>query len=428
MLDIKLIRNDPDMVRDALRRRGAARRGRPRQAARPRPLAPRESWWRSRRSASLRNTVSEEIAQAKRDKEDAARQDRGHAHGRRRDQGARGPAQGDRGRARGGAAAGAQPARALGAGRRRRRLRGHAHLGRRPGSSPSRPRTTWTWPRRTTSSTWSAAPAPRAAASPTSRATWCSCSSPWCSSPCRSWPARASARSIVPVLVRDEAMYGTGFFPTDMQQVYRVEADGLNLVGTSEVPLAALHMDEILDEAELPVRYVGYSSCFRREAGRGRQGHPGHLPRAPVRQGGDVQLLRARTSRAEEHDFMRSIEEEVLQELGLPYRAVNIAAGDLGAPAAKKYDLEAWLPTPGALPRGHLLLQLHRLPGAAPEGAGQGREGRPLSAAHAQRHGGRSGPDHDRHHGELPDRGRARSRCRRCCGPSCPRAWRSSGG
>ena len=72
---------------------------------------------------------------------------------------------------------------------------------------------------------------------------------------------------VVPVLVRDEAMYGTGFFPTDMQQVYRVEADGLNLVGTSEVPLAALHMDEILDEADLPVRYVGYSSCFRREAG-----------------------------------------------------------------------------------------------------------------------------------------------------------------
>jgi len=72
---------------------------------------------------------------------------------------------------------------------------------------------------------------------------------------------------VVPVLVRDEAMYGTGFFPTDMQQVYRVEADGLNLVGTSEVPLAALHMDEILEESELPLRYVGYSSCFRREAG-----------------------------------------------------------------------------------------------------------------------------------------------------------------
>jgi seryl-tRNA synthetase len=149
---------------------------------------------------------------------------------------------------------------------------------------------------------------------------------------------------IVPVLVRDEAMYGTGFFPTDMQQVYRVEADGLNLVGTSEVPLAALHMDEILDEANLPVRYVGYSSCFRREAGAAGKDTRGIFR---VHQFDKVEMFSfcAPDKSAEEHDFMRSVEEEVLQELGLPYRAVNIAAGDLGAPAAKKYDLEAWLPT-----------------------------------------------------------------------------------
>jgi seryl-tRNA synthetase len=149
---------------------------------------------------------------------------------------------------------------------------------------------------------------------------------------------------VVPVLVRDEAMYGTGFFPTDMQQVYRVEADGLNLVGTSEVPLAALHMDEILDEADLPVRYVGFSTCFRREAGAAGRDTRGIFR---VHQFDKVEMFSfcAPDKSAEEHDFMRSIEEEILQELGLPYRAVNIAAGDLGAPAAKKYDLEVWLPT-----------------------------------------------------------------------------------
>jgi seryl-tRNA synthetase len=149
---------------------------------------------------------------------------------------------------------------------------------------------------------------------------------------------------VVPVLVRDEAMYGTGFFPTDMQQVYRLEADGLNLVGTSEVSLAALHMDEIVDESDLPLRYVGYSSCFRREAGAAGKDTRGIFR---VHQFDKVEMFSfcAPNKSAEEHDFMRSIEEEILQDLGLPYRAVNIAAGDLGASAAKKYDLEAWLPT-----------------------------------------------------------------------------------
>lgn len=149
---------------------------------------------------------------------------------------------------------------------------------------------------------------------------------------------------VVPVLVRDEAMYGTGFFPTDLQQIYRIESDSLNLVGTSEVPLAALHMDEILDETDLPVRYVGYSTCFRREAGAAGKDTRGIFR---VHQFDKVEMFSfcAPEKSAEEHDFMRSIEEEILQDLGLPYRAVNIAAGDLGAPAAKKYDLEAWIPT-----------------------------------------------------------------------------------
>lgn len=149
---------------------------------------------------------------------------------------------------------------------------------------------------------------------------------------------------VPPVLVRDEAMYGTGFFPTDLQQVYRLEDDNLNLVGTSEVPLAALHMDEILNESDLPVRYVGYSSCFRREAGAAGKDTRGIFR---VHQFDKVEMFSfcAPDKSAEEHDFMRSIEEEMLQDLGLPYRAVNIAAGDLGSPAAKKYDLEAWIPT-----------------------------------------------------------------------------------
>lgn len=149
---------------------------------------------------------------------------------------------------------------------------------------------------------------------------------------------------VVPVLVRNEAMYGTGFFPTDFQQVYRIEADDLNLVGTSEVPLAALHMDEILDPGQLPVRYVGYSTCFRREAGAAGKDTRGMFR---VHQFDKVEMFSfcAPETSAAEHEFMRSIQEEILQELGLPYRAVNIAAGDLGAPAAKKYDLEAWLPS-----------------------------------------------------------------------------------
>jgi seryl-tRNA synthetase len=149
---------------------------------------------------------------------------------------------------------------------------------------------------------------------------------------------------VPPVLVRDEAMYGTGFFPTDMQQVYHIESDALNLVGTSEVSLAALHMDEILDEELLPVRYVGYSSCFRREAGAAGKDTRGIFR---VHQFDKIEMFsfcHPERSR-EEHDFMRGIEEEVLRDLGLPYQAVNIAAGDLGASAAKKYDLEAWIPT-----------------------------------------------------------------------------------
>ncbi|MDX6370521.1 MAG: seryl-tRNA synthetase [Gaiellaceae bacterium] len=147
-----------------------------------------------------------------------------------------------------------------------------------------------------------------------------------------------------PVLVREEAMYGTGFFPTDEVNIYAVERDELFLVGTSEVPLAAMHGAEILDTDELPLRYAGYSTCFRREAGAA-----GKDPRGMFRvhQFDKVEMFvftRPDWSR-DEHERLLQIEEELVQELELPYRVVNVAAGDLGASAAKKYDIEAWFPS-----------------------------------------------------------------------------------
>src|SRR6266480_1629550 len=146
-----------------------------------------------------------------------------------------------------------------------------------------------------------------------------------------------------PVLVREEAMYGTGFFPTEEVNIYAVERDELFLVGTSEVPLAAMHGDEILDTDALPLRYAGYSTCFRREAGAAGKDTRGMFR---VHQFDKVEMFvftRPEWSR-EEHERLLEIEEELVQELELPYRVVNIAAGELGASAAKKYDIEAWFP------------------------------------------------------------------------------------
>jgi seryl-tRNA synthetase len=146
-----------------------------------------------------------------------------------------------------------------------------------------------------------------------------------------------------PVLVREEAMYGTGFFPTDEVNIYGVERDELYLVGTSEVPLAAMRSGEILDAEELPLRYVGYSTCFRREAGAAGKDTRGIFR---VHQFDKVEMFvftRPEWSR-EEHERLLELEEELVQELELPYRVVNIAAGELGASAAKKYDIEAWFP------------------------------------------------------------------------------------
>ena len=147
-----------------------------------------------------------------------------------------------------------------------------------------------------------------------------------------------------PVLVRYDAMYGTGFLPTDEVNIYRVERDDLYLAGTSEVPLAALHLGEILDEDALPLRYGGFSTCFRREAGAAGKDTRGMFR---VHQFDKVEMFVfcLPEDSPEEHERLLAIEEELVQELGVPYRVVNIAAGDLGAAAAKKYDVEAWFPS-----------------------------------------------------------------------------------
>jgi seryl-tRNA synthetase len=155
--------------------------------------------------------------------------------------------------------------------------------------------------------------------------------------------ARDFVPVVPPVLVREEALFWTGFLPTDRAQIYEIAGDDLFLVGTSEVSLAALHVDEILDESSLPLRYAGFSTCFRREAGAAGKDTRGIFR---VHQFDKVEMFEfVHPDRShEEHELLLSIEEEILQELELPYRVVNIAAGDLGASAAKKYDCEAWMP------------------------------------------------------------------------------------
>ena len=150
-----------------------------------------------------------------------------------------------------------------------------------------------------------------------------------------------------PVLVREEAMYGTGMLPDTEQQLYRLADDDLYLVGTSEVPLASLHAGQILDEETLPVRYAAFSPCFRREAGAAGRDTRGIFR---VHQFNKVEMfsfVRPEDSPAE-HERLLAIEEELLQELGLPYRVVDIAVDDLGASASRKFDCEGWLPGQGA--------------------------------------------------------------------------------
>jgi seryl-tRNA synthetase len=150
--------------------------------------------------------------------------------------------------------------------------------------------------------------------------------------------------TVPPVLVREKALYGTGFFPDDAEQVYEIPSDDLYLVGTSEVPLAALKSDEILSIENLPIRYAGFSTCFRREAGTYGKDTTGIFR---VHQFDKVEMFSFcdPEKSKEEHEYILSVEEEILQELEIPYRVVDVCSGDLGASAAKKYDIEAWIPS-----------------------------------------------------------------------------------
>ena len=149
---------------------------------------------------------------------------------------------------------------------------------------------------------------------------------------------------VPPVLVREGPLHGTGFFPGEREMIYEVERDELFLVGTSEVPLAALHADEILDAGALPRRYAGISTCFRREAGAAGKDTRGIFR---VHQFDKVEMFSfvSPDDSEAEHERILAIEEDILTALELPYRVVDIPVGDLGAPATRKFDCEAWIPS-----------------------------------------------------------------------------------
>jgi seryl-tRNA synthetase len=149
---------------------------------------------------------------------------------------------------------------------------------------------------------------------------------------------------VPPVLVREEPLHGTGFFPAEREMIYEVPRDELYLVGTSEVSLAALHMNEIVAAGDLPRRYAGISTCFRREAGAAGRDTRGIFR---VHQFDKVEMFSFVEPGAskDEHAMMLAIQERILTALEIPYRVVDVPVGDLGAPAARKFDCEAWIPS-----------------------------------------------------------------------------------
>ncbi|MDQ1519766.1 MAG: seryl-tRNA synthetase [Actinomycetota bacterium] len=157
---------------------------------------------------------------------------------------------------------------------------------------------------------------------------------------------------VTPVLVRERTMEEAGFFPTDRAQVYEVDGGELFLTGTSEVPLSALHRGDVLDPEELPRRYAGFSSNFRREAGTYGKDTRGLFR---VHQFDKVEMFSFANpdDSWDEHLRLLEVEESIVRDLGLPYRVINVAAGDLGAAAAKKYDIEVWLPSEGRYRESH---------------------------------------------------------------------------
>ena len=163
-----------------------------------------------------------------------------------------------------------------------------------------------------------------------------------------------------PVLVRDAAMTGTAFFPGGEEQTYRCEKDGLNLIGTSEVPVTSIHAGEILAEKDLPKKYVGRSPCFRREAGTYGKDTKGLYRVHQFQKVEQVIVDVADEDRSKQHheDIVANAE-AILQALELPYRVVVVCGGDLGVPQIKKYDIECWMPSRGAYGETHSASRFH---------------------------------------------------------------------
>ena len=156
--------------------------------------------------------------------------------------------------------------------------------------------------------------------------------------------AKGFVTVLPPVLVREEALIGTGAFPSDEVNVYEIEADGLYLAGTAEIPIASLHAGEILAADELPLRYVAFSPCFRREAGAAGRDTRGMIRVHQFNKVEQFSLTRPEDSWVE-HELLLANTEELVAELGLPYRVVVLPAGDMSSASAKTYDVEIWFPT-----------------------------------------------------------------------------------
>ena len=154
--------------------------------------------------------------------------------------------------------------------------------------------------------------------------------------------AKGFVTILPPVLVREEALVGTGAFPSDQANVYELEADGLYLAGTAEIPLASLHAGEIVEE--LPLRYVAFSPCFRREAGAAGRDTRGMIRVHQFNKVEQFSFVRAEDS-WDEHELLLANTEELVTELGLPYRVVILPAGDMSSASAKTYDVEIWFPS-----------------------------------------------------------------------------------
>jgi seryl-tRNA synthetase len=154
-----------------------------------------------------------------------------------------------------------------------------------------------------------------------------------------------------PVLVREPALFGTGHFPSDEQSVYEIAADELYLSGTAEIPLSSLHAGEILQADELPLRYVAFSPCFRREAGAAGRDTRGMFRVHQFNKVEQFSFVKPEES-WDELERLLANSEEIVQELGLPYRVVVLPAGDMSAASSKTYDVELWFPSQGRYREG----------------------------------------------------------------------------